>query len=52
MKKLIALTLVTLGLNVSVHAQFEVYDPIMNVQQILDQEQNKIFYHQLAMYLH
>ena len=35
MKKLIALALVTIGLTISARAQWVVYDPINNVQQIL-----------------
>ena len=40
MKKLIALTLVTLGVAVSARAQWIVYDPTMNMQQIMAQAQN------------
>ena len=40
MKKLIALTLVTVGISLSAHAQWIVYDPTMNIQQILDQAEN------------
>jgi hypothetical protein len=40
MKRLIALTFVTLGIAVSARAQWIVYDPTLNIQQILDQAQN------------
>jgi DNA repair exonuclease SbcCD ATPase subunit len=40
MKKLIALTAVTLSLAFSAHAQFIVYDPTSNIQQILDEVEN------------
>ena len=40
MKKLIALTVVALSLTFSARAQWIVYDPISNVQQILDQVEN------------
>jgi hypothetical protein len=40
MKKFIALTLVTLGVAVSARAQWIVYDPTMNMQQIMAQAQN------------
>jgi hypothetical protein len=40
MKKLIALALVTVGISLSARAQWIVYDPTMNIQQILDQAQN------------
>jgi hypothetical protein len=40
MKKLIALTAVSLSLAFSARAQWIVYDPISNVQQILDQAEN------------
>jgi P-type conjugative transfer protein TrbJ len=36
MKKLIALTLVTVGVGMSAQAQWVVFDPTMNVQQIID----------------
>ena len=36
MKKLIALTLVTLGITVSARAQWIVYDPTNNMQSIID----------------
>ena len=39
MKKFIALALVTLGITVSVHAQWIVFDPTMNVQSILNTAQ-------------
>jgi len=38
MKKLIALTLVSVSLAFSAHAQMVVYDPIVNVEQILDED--------------
>jgi len=40
MKKIIAITLIALPLAFSARAQFIVYDPISNVQQILDQVEN------------
>jgi hypothetical protein len=40
MKRIIALTLVTLGVTVSARAQWIVYDPTSNIQRILDQAQN------------
>ena len=40
MKKLIALALVTVGVSLSARAQWIVYDPTMNIQQILDQAEN------------
>jgi hypothetical protein len=40
MKKLIALTVVTLSLGLSAHAQFIVYDPTVNIEQILDEAEN------------
>ena len=40
MKKLIALTIVTLGVTISARAQWIVYDPTMNMQQIMAQAQN------------
>ena len=40
MKKLIALTLVTLGVATSARAQWVVYDPAVHTQQILDEAQN------------
>ena len=36
MKKLIALTLVTVGIGLPAHAQWVVFDPTMNIQQIID----------------
>lgn len=39
MKKLIALTLVSLGISLPARAQWIVYDPTMNVQQIIDTAQ-------------
>ena len=47
MKKLIALTLVTLGVAVSARAQWIVYDPTMNMQQIMAQAQNIAKYIQM-----
>src|SRR5437773_11573333 len=47
MKKFIALTLVTLGVAVSARAQWIVYDPTMNVQQIMAQAQNIAKYIQM-----
>ena len=40
MKRLIALTLVTIGISLSARAQWIVYDPTSNIQQILNQAQN------------
>lgn len=40
MKKLIALALVTAGISLSARAQWIVYDPTMNIQQIIDQAAN------------
>ena len=40
MKKIIALMLVTIGISLSARAQWIVYDPTSNIQQILDQAQN------------
>jgi len=40
MKKLIALAVVTVSLAVSARAQEIVYDPVMNVEQILDEAEN------------
>ena len=47
MKRLIALTLVTLGITVSARAQWIVYDPTMNLQQIMAQAQNIAKYIQM-----
>src|SRR5882724_13095601 len=47
MKKLIALALVTVGISLSARAQYIVYDPTMNVQQIIDQAQNIAKYIQM-----
>src|SRR6266581_4702365 len=47
MKKFIALTLVTLGVAASARAQWIVYDPTMNVQQIMAQAQNIAKYIQM-----
>ena len=40
MKKLIGLALVTVGVSLSARAQWIVYDPTMNIQQILDQAES------------
>jgi hypothetical protein len=40
MKKLIAIAIVTVGIGLSARAQWIVYDPTMNIQQILDQAEN------------
>lgn len=40
MKKLIALALITVGISLSARAQWIVYDPTMNMQQIMAQAQN------------
>jgi len=40
MKRLIALALATVGIGLSAQAQWIVYDPTVNIQQILDQAQN------------
>ena len=40
MKKIIAITIIALPLAFSARAQWIVYDPISNVQQILDQVEN------------
>lgn len=47
MQRLIALTLVTLGVTVSARAQWIVYDPTMNMQQIMAQAQNIAKYIQM-----
>ena len=47
MKKFIALTLVTLGVTISARAQWIVYDPTMNMQQIMAQAQNIAKYIQM-----
>ena len=47
MKRLIALTLVTLGVTISARAQWIVYDPTMNMQQIMAQAQNIAKYIQM-----
>ena len=47
MKKLIALALVTVGISLSARAQYIVYDPTMNIQQIIDQAQNIAKYIQM-----
>ena len=39
MKKLIALTIVTFGVGLSARAQWVVFDPTMNIQQIIDTAQ-------------
>jgi len=40
MKRLIALALVTVGISLSARAQWIVYDPTSNIQQIIDQAEN------------
>jgi P-type conjugative transfer protein TrbJ len=40
MKKLIVLTLVALSLAFRAHAQWVVYDPTVNIEQILDEAEN------------
>ena len=40
MKKLIAATLIVLPLAFSARAQWIVYDPVSNIQQILDEAEN------------
>ena len=47
MKRLIALTLVTVGITVTARAQWIVYDPTMNMQQIMAQAQNIAKYIQM-----
>jgi len=47
MKRLIALTLATVGIGLSAQAQWIVYDPTSNIQQILDQAQNIAKYIQM-----
>ena len=47
MKKLIALALVTVGISLSARAQWVVYDPTMNIQQIIDQAANIAKYVQM-----
>ncbi len=47
MKKILALTLVTLGVTISARAQWIVYDPTMNMQQIMAQAQNIAKYIQM-----
>jgi hypothetical protein len=47
MNKLIALTLVTVGITVSARAQWIVYDPTMNMQQIMAHAQNLAKYIQM-----
>lgn len=47
MKRLIVLTLVTLGVTISARAQWIVYDPTMNMQQIMAQAQNIAKYIQM-----
>jgi hypothetical protein len=47
MKKLIALALVTVGISLSARAQWIVYDPTMNIQQIIDQAANIAKYVQM-----
>jgi predicted nucleic acid-binding Zn-ribbon protein len=40
MKKLIALALITVGIGLSARAQEVVYDPVMNIEQIIDEAEN------------
>ena len=40
MKRFIAVTIATVGIGLSAQAQWIVYDPTSNIQQILDQAQN------------
>ena len=40
MKKLIALALITVGISLSARAQEVVYDPVMNIEQIIDEAEN------------
>jgi len=47
MKKLIALALVAVGISLSARAQWIVYDPTMNIQQIIDQAANIAKYVQM-----
>ena len=47
MKKLIALAFITVGISLSARAQWIVYDPTMNVQQIIDQAANIAKYVQM-----
>jgi membrane-associated HD superfamily phosphohydrolase len=47
MKKLIATTLIALPLAFGTHAQWIVYDPTMNIEQILDQAENIAKYVQM-----
>ena len=47
MKKLIALTLITAGIGLSARAQWIVYDPTMNIQQIIDTAQEIAKYVQM-----
>ena len=47
MKKLIALALVTIGISLSARAQWIVYDPTSNIQQIIDQAENIAKYIQM-----
>ena len=47
MKKFIALTLATLGISLAAQAQWIVYDPTMNMQQIMAQAQNIAKYIQM-----
>ena len=47
MKKLIALALVTVGISLSARAQWIVYDPTSNIQQIVDQAANIAKYIQM-----
>ncbi|HWD90791.1 MAG TPA: hypothetical protein VG938_00445 [Verrucomicrobiae bacterium] len=47
MKKLIALALVTVGISLTVRAQYVVYDPTMNIQQIIDEAESIAKYVQM-----
>lgn len=47
MKKLIALALVTVGVSLSARAQWIVYDPTVNIQQIISQAENIAKYIQM-----
>ena len=40
MKKLIALALIAIGISLSARAQEVVYDPVMNIEQIIDEAEN------------
>ena len=47
MKKLIALAFITVGISLSARTQWIVYDPTMNIQQIIDQAANIAKYVQM-----